>query len=258
MARAKQRRWYHLSVGDIIALVAVLFGLVVLGIYYSDQVREYNFVDIRQPVELDKDEYKVGDVIYGFFYGEIYTNNQPVVLRRLECANQRFSIVPVVTSSAVPTKLTGKKVPILKLEPASISVRGANFEPDTDCFIEMCSTYSIQPVFGNVRSLGECYYTDKFNITAADVPAQQPREEATVTAPSAPSVPAVPRESKGVTVEQGQTQTIQGTTVRPDSEMSSEMQEWTKSQPDPAPEESGPMTGVPLLDGILQTIIGRR
>lgn len=208
----------RLSLGDYISLLAIVIGVSIFAVYVADQLRQYNFVDIKQPVETDKDTYRIGEVVYGFFYGEVYTNNQPVVLRRMECATQRMSLVPVVASSASPVKLTGKKTPIIKLDSGALSVKGVNFEPDTGCFIEMCNVYSIQPIFGNLRSLGECYNTAKFNIVTAREPEQPSRGEAVETSPSIEQAPAMPRETQGLTEEQAETQTFQGAAVKPDNE----------------------------------------
>mgnify|MGYP003122166014 CR=1 FL=1 len=174
------REWLkRVSVGDIISVVAIIFGLIVVYIYITDQKREYNFVDIKQPVELDKDAYKVGEVINGFFYGEIYTSNQPIIVRRLECKDQRLSLRPIVVSGASPSKLTGKKVPIIELSESALSVDGATIEPDTNCTLIICNSYQVQPVFGNTRNLNECYATAKFEILAAEKKKQEPKDEAT-------------------------------------------------------------------------------
>lgn len=167
----------RLTIGDVISICAVVFGLVVLGIYIYDQSREYNFVDIKTPVELDSKDYKVGELVSGFFYGNIYTNNQPIVLRSIDCRNHRYSLTPVVVSSAKKAQLTGKKTSIVKLDSSSLSVKGAEFEPDTDCVINICSTYRVQPVFGNIRSLNECYFTESFNIVAKDKKLPKPKKE---------------------------------------------------------------------------------
>lgn len=167
----------RLGVADIISILAILFGIAIVALYVHEANREYNFVDIKEPVELDQDTYRVGDLVSGFFYGEIYTNNQPVILRRLECKDQRFSLRPVVISSATASRLTGKKVPIVVLDNTSLAVEGAAIEPDTDCYIDICSTYRVQPVFGNVRSLDECYKTDKFSIVAKESEPAPSREE---------------------------------------------------------------------------------
>jgi hypothetical protein len=181
----KQKR-YSLSIADIISIIAIIFGVVVLALYAIDQARDYNFVDIHQPVELSKNEYRIGEMVSGFFYGEIYTNNQPVVLRRIECKNQRLTLRPVTVSSATASKLTGKKVPIVKLTEAALSVEGAEIEPDTDCIIHICSTYKVQPVFGNPRILDECYITEKFSIVKKDAPKkdEKTRPSSNVTIPS--------------------------------------------------------------------------
>lgn len=143
----------------------VMVVLLIIGIIQS-------YVPIKTstfqvPIRTDKTSYRLGDVVRGTFYGEVFTTVRPVIGRTLICDKQRQALTDFVVTNSSPEKIDGRLINIVELSDQSLKVGGV-LEPDTDCIVQFAFVYSYPRILGAPRIEQVTLYTTPFDITAGD------------------------------------------------------------------------------------------
>lgn len=153
----------HTSLLDKIIGLGVLFATFFLltSVYY--QVRAVRLLEITSPVLLDKSQYRRGDVISGFFEGEVFTDVRPTVRRFIICAKRSYALTDRIALGGRRT-LNGKRaIDIARLGSSDLEVADTTVAPDTNCYIRFINEYKITTL-GITRTESVRYFSDTFDI----------------------------------------------------------------------------------------------
>ena len=152
----------HWSDYVVIGLLLSFIAFLVLIYSWRSDFKSDIFTDIRSPVQVDKQQYRVGEIVKGSFIGETFSKNKGEILRVMQCDRQRVSLTPIGIVST-PRVLNGTPIGIITIEKEA-TLAGVEIQPDTNCVIAFRSVYC--GVFLGVPACNDNtrYYTDNFDI----------------------------------------------------------------------------------------------
>lgn len=157
--------YIHKNTGLIDRVIGILIFLAFIAaatdLFY--RYRPMKLVEIDSPVILSQESFKLGDIVYGTFDGEVFTDEQPRVTRFIVCKNNSYELTDRFASGG-RRKLSAVNIAITRLDESDLKLAGVNFTPDTDCFIQFTNIYSLDLPISGTRTEQVRYFSDTFDI----------------------------------------------------------------------------------------------
>lgn len=167
-------RWKNLvksikskTVADTIAIAALVFAVSLIGFHFYQVNTKAPFVEtveITDPVQLTKKEYKIGEVVQGFFEGERYVSRPVIFNRTLVCEDFRAILDPVRVENPPVGPFEGAS-PIITLEDG-ITITDQGLWPMKSCEIIFSNQTVVRKYIlgGEELQSDQSYRTTEFDI----------------------------------------------------------------------------------------------
>lgn len=162
---SRMKEW---GIGDRIATVALIFAVSVIGfhIYQINSSTPYlETVTITDPVQLTKDEYRLGETVSGVFEGERLVSKPTVFNRTLVCDDFRAILNPIRVEAPPVGPFEGS-TPIVRLEGPIFVTPSTRIEPQTSCEIIFSNQTVVKKYIlgGEELQVDQSYRTTSFDI----------------------------------------------------------------------------------------------
>lgn len=122
---------------DVVSVLGIIFAvsLVLIHLVQVNTTLPYlETAQITEPVNLHKQEYKIGEEVVGFFEGERYYDYPTIFNRTMVCDNFRAVLKPIRTES-LPVGEINRDAVLLTLQDSIFLVPSQRVTPQTSCEI---------------------------------------------------------------------------------------------------------------------------
>lgn len=215
--RKKLKGINNWSIAEFITTLVLIgaLGVVLYDVYQRRQEVPYiTTLKIVDPVKVDAGNYRINDVITGFFEGERFVNKPAIFNRTLVCDGFNALLDPVRVESIEPRVYDGTGIPLLRLTDDILFIEDLPLTPQKNCEILYAPQTVVRKYLlgGEKLQADQSYRTTKFNILQPDAvlppedsqpvnaePSKPTPSETAEVPPSEPvEEPAVPEQEPGV------------------------------------------------------------
>lgn len=162
------QKFKSLTFAEWLTVILIAIAVTAVGFHIYESRRNIPYLEINSPMELNKTEYELGEVIKAVEVNGIrFRDSDPTVTRVLQCDNQKVSLRTIKPDDIITEagKIAFTDIPVVPLSDAGLEFPERDeLKPGTNCLIEFdsCDPYPLP--LGGTRPLCARYFSSTFDI----------------------------------------------------------------------------------------------